>query len=82
VPANEKPVIRIVSAGDGEPPTLTIFINDSGQLALIRAIAKLAPSDRHRHLAPLLTVRNASSDISDVDLVFTEGDADVAHAPL
>jgi hypothetical protein len=78
----EEPRIRLVATADpdGGPPILTLYLNESGQLLLVRTLAGLAPWHRHVHLANLLTVAG-TSDISEVDVVFVEGAGDVAHAP-
>ncbi len=67
------------SSEDGQQ-TLTIYMNDGGQLELIRLLARLGKSDRHVHLDGILTPEGAA-DIDEVVAVFTEGRADIAHAP-
>jgi hypothetical protein len=82
VVVNEEPRLRIVLATDGDGTTsgLTIYMNSSGQLALLRALATLGPSNRHTHLEALLTP-SGEADVTWADVVFTEGRGDVAHAP-
>jgi hypothetical protein len=73
--------LRIVAARSGaEALALTIYMNEEGQLALLRALANLGPGNRHVHLGDLLTPAGPL-DIAVADVVLTEGRADVAYAP-
>ena len=62
----EEPRVRMVlrSSEDGQQ-TLTIYMNDGGQLELIRLLARLGKSDRHVHLDGILTPEGAA-DIDEV----------------
>jgi hypothetical protein len=75
----DEPRLRMVLSGDDGQQMLTIYMNDGGQLELIRLLARLGKSDRHVHLDGILTPAGAA-DIDEVVAVFTDGRGDVAHA--
>ena len=76
-----EPRIRIVATPDDDgKPTLTIYLNEAGQLLLLRTLARLHSADRHTHLDRILTTAG-ESDIGDADVVLVEGRGDIAHAP-
>ena len=78
----EEPRFRIVfeQVESGTDSGVTIYMNAAGQLELLRRLAALGPSNRHEHLEDLLTPVS-SNEATWADIVFTEGRADVAHAP-
>jgi hypothetical protein len=59
---------------------LTVYMNEAGQLLLLRTLASLGPNQRHVHLATLLTAEG-DADVTEADFVFVEGRGDIAHAP-
>jgi hypothetical protein len=76
-----EPRFRIVRPGEGNPTSgVTIYVNAAAQLELLRTLAMLGPGNRHVHLEQLLTPAG-THDLVWADVVFTEGRADVAHAP-
>lgn len=79
---NEEPRVRFVPKvdDDGTVVGVNIYVNSAGQLELLRHLAALGPSNRHTHLEPLLTPAD-DQDIVWADVVFTEGQGDIAHAP-
>lgn len=76
-----EPRIRIVATPDDNGrPTLTLYLNEAGQLLLLRMLAGLGPTNRHLHLADVVA-RAGESDIRDADVVLVKGGGDVAHGP-
>jgi hypothetical protein len=65
---------------DGAAVGVNIYMNSAGQLALLRELAALGPSNRHAHLDALLTPMG-TRDLVAINVVFTEGRGDIARAP-